>query len=183
MSIKKSSVYLPCMEQFLELKKYFEGKTVLSVDPPEACEAIAKFTMTDGTAFRLHATDLGYWVEDTIPKGSQYSDFNSLFTDFDHHQYKLEEHFTGEDVPAPVVTVGEGILRLVSISGQSFEVKLSTLSAWERAVCEHPEGIKLLTQASQMGDLWRMVFCRRDWNTVQPEDRCPEVLRLPWEDA
>ena len=48
-----------------KLKKLLEGKKVLKVDPPDTDEAICKITMSDGVTFRLSATELGSWVEET----------------------------------------------------------------------------------------------------------------------
>jgi hypothetical protein len=51
-------------EMLQELRSRLVGKTILAIDPPRICEGICKITLTDGSAFKLCATDLGYWVEE-----------------------------------------------------------------------------------------------------------------------
>jgi hypothetical protein len=165
---------------FSSLKEYFEGKTVVSVDPPEAPEAIAKFTMSDGKAFRLHATDLGYWIEETIPSDGSHLGFDSLFNDYGHHYYNLQPQY-GFDTPYPSITVDGRVLQVVAADGRVFKGDTNKFSLWEQFVCKHPDGLKLLVFASEMGDMWKTVFCRRQWDDeVESDYFVPKELRLPW---
>src|SRR5580692_3466813 len=74
------------MSAFDELKKHFEGKTIVRVERPNAAEAIGKFVTSDGKAFILHATELGYWFRDTPASPTDpYDTLNNLMEQY-HHQ-------------------------------------------------------------------------------------------------
>lgn len=63
-----------------ELKNLLEGKTVLKIEEPHRDEAICNFILSDGTAFRLHATDLGFWTEGI----NGYQCLNDVMMDYAH---------------------------------------------------------------------------------------------------
>jgi hypothetical protein len=148
-------------KDFQTIKQAFLGKTVVSVDPPEADEAIAKFTMSDGSCFRLHATDLGYWIEQTVGVGQPYKSLETLFVDY-YHCANVQE---------PTVEITPASLMLVSPAGNTFRIHRSCLNEWENKVVSHPQAEDLLAFAAVMGDVWRIVF------SVQYG--CPEELALP----
>ena len=136
-------------DDLIKLRKLFVGKKVVAVEPPGADEAIAKFVMDDGTAFRLHATELGYWTEPTIARaGCHYQHLEPLFTDYCNHEYKLRL----PEPAAPVVSVNDGVLRVQAPDGTAFEADASRFEEWERTMLQYPE---LIATAAPLGDLWR----------------------------
>ena len=142
-----------------ELRKRIEGKTTVKVEEPNAAEAICKFTLSDGTAFRLHATDLGFWIEDTVVNNSKYTNFTSMFTDVYHHQSNIE----------PTVVIDSNDLKITTDDGRVFIADISLLSKWERKVCKHKKSKELIAVACTFGNLWKMIFSKR-------EAECPEEL-------
>jgi hypothetical protein len=72
-------------------------------------------------------------------------------------------------------------LQIVAADGRVFEGDISKFTPWEQMVCCHPEGVKCLVRAARLGDMWEMNFCRRDWDTINPEYRCPVELRILWQ--
>jgi hypothetical protein len=146
-----------------ELQTRMVGKTVVSVSPPGADEAICKFTMSDGTAFRLHATELGYWVEDTVGKDELYSDLKALLVDACHFSYDNKDH---------LVASVEGDSLKIDIDGIFLEGDITKFSPWEQKVCRHPQGPSLLAVAATMGGFWETVFSASDCE-------CPPELVKP----
>jgi hypothetical protein len=159
------------------LKERLEGKTVVSVEDSDASEVIAKFTMSDGTAFRLHATDLGYWVEDTVSGNGRYRSFEAIFLDVGRHQDGLQPQHDFR-APSPVAEIDGLVLRITTVDGRTFEGDMSKFTDWERLVCEHPRGPWLIAFASEQGVMWKTAFHSRDWDSVDPEYRCPAELTL-----
>jgi hypothetical protein len=158
--------------KFLDkLKTCFEGKTIVSVDPAEYCsEALAKFTFSDGTAYRLCATDLGCWIEESKPDNSKYSSFDSIFTDVGHYTYEIQPIFDF-NVPLPKVEINDKTLIITTIDNKVFEADINKFTPWEQLVCNHAKGLKLISLAAEAGDMWRSVFTSR--NT-----KCPKKLHL-----
>jgi hypothetical protein len=152
-------------KDFQELKAAFEGKTIVSVDPPEAAEAIAKFTMSDGSCFRLHATDLGYWMESTIGKNQPYKSLETLLVDCYHYAYCNAINVE------PYVVIAENQVEFHH-HGKSFYIDRKFLNEWETKVITHPKAPVLLAYAAMMGDAWRVAFS----NTSAD---CPKELVLP----
>ena len=159
-------------EEFEELKKRMEGKTVVSVEPPNAREAICKFVLSDGSAFRLHATELGFWMEDTVAKtGQKYTNLSALCTDCgeEHSEYCFRMNNYNS---TPEVKIKNNILIVTfdTVNGKkTLQGDITKFSDWEKKVCLHKKGLKLLSEAMVLGDLWTMVFSKHD-------DRCPKEL-------
>lgn len=154
-----------------KLKQYLEGKTVISVDPPEASEAICKLTLSDGTAFRLHATDLGFWIEETSASNGKYHSLPALFLDFGHHQYNLEPKFEF-DTPPPKVSVKGNTIEVVAADERLFEVEIGRLGEWEQEMCKHPKAPELLASAITLNEMWKIAFSPRN-------EVCPPELYHP----
>ena len=157
-------------DSFKQLKSLFEGKIVVAVEPPNAAEAIAKFVMSDGSAFRLHATDLGYWIEPTLAdKSDTYKSLAMLFTDY----YQLEcSGSSGQawDVE-PMILINKDIVRLMAPNnGNEYIINRSDMTEWENRVADHPKAMELFSFAASMGDCWRMAF--------KTNYGCPEELAL-----
>lgn len=74
-------------KSFQELKALFEGKRVIAVEPPNAEEPIAKFTLDDGIIFRLHATELGFWIEKTNAEGQPFPSLDAILLQYSHNQW------------------------------------------------------------------------------------------------
>jgi hypothetical protein len=157
-------------DSFDTLQSYFVGKTIQAVEPPDASACIARFILTDGTAFRLHATDLGYWIEDTAPKDGAYRSFNAAVIDYTHHMYSFKEY----DVPLPKVEITDGTIWITAPDERSFVIERKFLSEWEQKVANHPKGKELIVKAVAVGDYWRSIFFK--------ENGCPKEIALEHND-
>ena len=118
-----------------KLKKLLEGKTVIAVDPPNAREAICRLTLSDGTAFRLHATDLGFWTEATAASDGRYHSLNALAIDYGNHHYELEPQYDF-DTPHPKIAVDGDVFHVEAPDGRVFEGNLTSFTEWEQEVGE-----------------------------------------------
>ena len=152
-----------------ELRKRIEGKTILKVEEPNSPEAICKLTLSDGTAFRLHANDLGFWIEDTINSNCKYTSFTSMFNDIHHHECILDRQYN-YDTPRPTVVIDSNILKITTVDGRVFIADISLLPKWERKVCKHKKSIELISGACTLGNFWKMEFSRNE--------NCPKELKL-----
>jgi hypothetical protein len=144
-------------KQFEKLKVLLEGKRILRIDPPgNATECICCFHMEDGSAFRLHATDLGYWM--TEAKGfNGYQSLESLMIDYGYHMYDLMPSYH-YDPPAPKISLLENNLEIESPDGKSFQIGLDKLSDRERLIMSTPKGMEHFGKASAMGEFWETMF-------------------------
>lgn len=132
------------------LKQRMEGKTVVRIEPPQASEAICKFHMSDGSVFRLHATELGSWVEETVKADETYKSLDALFRDYGHHVYHSDNQTPDVEMRAHSVAVTAPDGRLFMAMHQDLseaDLKLiSTRTAEEFAF------------AAELGDCWKMAF-------------------------
>jgi hypothetical protein len=107
---------------FLKLKSLLEGKTVLKVLPPNASECICVIETSDNIAFRLHATDLGYWIEETSTSDGIYKNIESFLKDCSNHYFELGNDFS-QEVPTPILTEQSGVHTLIFNDGREFKLK------------------------------------------------------------
>src|SRR5271165_621276 len=158
---------------FKELQSLLEGKTISAIEPPNASEAIAKFVLTDGTAFRLHATDLGFWIEKTAgTKG--YPSLDAMMTDYYHHVSSLREY--NGDFPDALVNLNGNILEVVSPDGKTFTADITKFKEYDRRIATHPEGRKILAYGAIMGDMYLMYFLEKN-NPTCPKELIKENLK------
>ena len=158
---------------FKELQSLLEGKTIQSIEPPNAAEAIAKFVLTDGTAFRLHATDLGFWIEKTAgAKG--YPSLDAMMTDYYHYVSSLWEY--NGDFPDALVNLNGNILEVVSPDGKTFTADITKFKEYDRRIATHPEGRKILAYGAIMGDMYLMYFLEKN-NPTCPKELIKENLK------
>jgi hypothetical protein len=157
-------------DQLAQLQSLFEGKSVLKVESPNASEAIAKFVMADGSAFILHATDLGWWIAETKGNGD-YTSLNTLITDYYNHAYL---HHLNNNA---AIVVDNNIVVFYAPDEKEFRGDVSKFSEFEKRVVAHPKGIKLLEEHGvHMGDMWRVVFTLRYTSDIPPELIDPQTL-------
>jgi hypothetical protein len=155
---------------FKELQSLLEGKTIAAIEPPNAAEAIAKFVLTDGTAFRLHATDLGFWIEKTAGiKG--YPSLDAMMTDYYHHidTENLPSKYAW-DLPDAIVNLNGNILEVMAPDGKLFTADITKFKEYDRRIANHPEGRKILAYGACMGDMYLMYFVEKN----NPE--CPKEI-------
>jgi hypothetical protein len=133
----------------------------------------AKFVFTDGSAYKLYATDLGYWIEKTMSHQDKYhEDFETLFGDIDSFTYDSDE--------LPEVKIENNILYITVEKKNTFKANIEKLSAWEKLVCNHPMGMILISLAAYMGKMWKSVFSKKPTLTFELEEvNCPEELQIP----
>ena len=155
-----------------ELRRLLEGKTIKKVLLPNGSEAICRFVMEDGSSFRLHATDLGFWIEDT--KGSSgYNSLNSLIRDI-YHNYNSDYEIIIINIMDESLTfsVTDGLSS--STDDKIFTLKINKLTNGEKRIINHPKGIERLADAICVGDLWKIFFNK---NSQFSKD-CPPELYL-----
>jgi hypothetical protein len=140
-------------KQLTKLKNLLEGKTILSVEEATVDEGICKITTTEGSCFNLCATDLGFWIKETVVEGAKYKSLLNLFSDYDD---LILSASSLDDAPTLVV-VTEDTLR-VTTPIKVFEVDISALSEWEKRVVRHRNGAKIISIACQIGEMWMCIF-------------------------
>ena len=141
--------------QLDKLRDLLVGKTIIRIERPNASEAICTF-VTNEASFRLHATDLGFWIEKTVEEGQSYPDITSWLEDYHNHFYKLGPSYNHE-VPDPNVERKSDHILLISVDGKQFKLGLN-LEPDELEIINHPRGLKRLSEAAACGDCWPMLF-------------------------
>jgi hypothetical protein len=153
-----------------QLRSLLEGKTIVKVEAPNAAEAIAKFTMADGSAFRLHATDLGYWIEETIgSKTAGYPSLNALAIDYGHYMHDLTPQYNFNPPPAEMIMEKEWIV-FFTPDEKEFRIKLQCLSEVERNIVNHSFACAELCGYLAFGDMWSMPFLPNNADSKVPEN-------------
>jgi len=139
-------------KSFIQLKELLEGKTIKSVLPPDASEAICKFVLTNGKSFRLHATDLGFWIEGSSGDDGGYESLEDLLREYHHHEYDYLSEY-GFDPPDCIITFDEKTVTFKSPKEKLFKMKYSSLSFEERELFKSDRGLKRLKFSANMGCL------------------------------
>jgi hypothetical protein len=142
---------------------------IVEISDPHIAESVAMFTLSDGSSFRLHATDLGAWIEETVPVGTSYRSLHDLLTDYYHHQYAL-----GSPLAEPIVTV-EGDLLELQGEGRSFKGTISSFASEDQKLVRHTKGPALLAACATMGNLWAIFLNHNEYPDLCP----PELSRSP----
>jgi len=150
-------------ESINQLRQLLEGKTISKIEPADGIEAICKFVMKDGIAFRLHATDLGFWIENTSYDGF-YNSLNSLINDY--YQYTQVNYINNSE---PDLKVHKEILNISASDNKVFKIALSNLSNQELKIINSETGLKILKEYIPLGDIWKIGF-----KESNPE--CPKEL-------
>lgn len=148
-----------------ELSQLLIGKKVVKVERAGIAETIALFTMEDGTKFRLHATDLGAWIEH-LGTNDLLGSLDLVIREYCHHSYhnKVRES-------VPTVTVENGVLIIVDNEGKTTKGKISSFSKEDQELANHPEGPNVIAHIAPCGDFWRPLLRAKD-----KPDFCPKEL-------
>lgn len=141
--------------EFDKLKSFLEGATIVKIEEPNAPEAICKFVLQDGTAFRLHATELFFWIEETSPEG-KYSSLDVLIKDLSHHMF-FDLGFSDEDISISKSRRNNKFI--FSIRDKEFIIAEGDLSEVQKIILNSDIGINLLKEAIPTGDFWKINFC------------------------
>lgn len=147
-----------------ELSKLLVGKKVEKVEKAGVAESIALFTMEDGTKFRLHATDLGAWVEH-LGTSDLLVSLDLVIREYCNHSYhnKVRES-------APTVTVENGILTIIDNEGKKTKGKISSFSKEDQELANHPEGPTIIAYIAPCGDFWRPLLRSKDKLNFVPKE-------------
>ena len=141
-----------------KLRSLLEGQKILQVLPPEASEAICKFVLENGVAFRLHANDLGFWIEETVSSQDQiYHNLDTLIND-------CYQYYPQGICP---ITIENGIMIVSASDGTKFRGDISSFSDWEQLILNDQEGLFILQEYILLGDIWKLGF---------QKDRCSDHL-------
>lgn len=165
--------HIEFLKELNNLRTRLIGKDIESIEPPDAGEAICKFVMADGSAFRLHATDLGFWIEDTVATPENlYPSIENLQRDFEYHTHSISPNYDFE-IEEPKITIDDLVLILSveAMDGRIFKADITKFNKWELLVCNHPKGLKLLSSSLTNFLYWKSAF--NDKN-----DDCPKELYL-----
>jgi len=137
-----------------QLRKLLEGKTIQKIDPATLDESICKFILTDGTAFILCATELGFWIKETAGI-TGYKSLDALMSDYGDHIYNADSKnkaFTEENAKIDIIN---NIIIFTSPFNKEFHIALSNLSKNEQKLINHKTGKKLLERMASSGYFWR----------------------------
>lgn len=171
-------------KQIKELRSLLEGKTIQKIKDSKAPESICTFVMSDGSSFRLHATDLGFWIEETCNYNGRYSSLNALITDYGNHVMHLTNEYNRSinikyDYNPPdgayylaldaKIIIDSDNCKFIAPDGKEFIGNLSKFSNYERKILLHSKGQKILAEWAVMGNYWTMMF-----NNSNKD--CPEEL-------
>jgi hypothetical protein len=156
---------------FEDLKSRLEGKTVIKIEDPCMREVICKFVLSDGTAFRLHATDLGYWIEETEGVNG-YSSLHSLLTDYGRHIY---EAYGYKESPDAKIVISGSVVEFSAPDGKVFMGDVSKFSEYEQKLLSDPRPIKVLEHCAACGDMWSIGFGKT--STLPEEFRFKELAK------
>ncbi len=150
-----------------KLRALLVGKTIAAIESPNATEAICRFEMTDGTSFRLHATDLGAWIEKATRIGEPHKSLfgeAGIFSEYAHHVYYHDNREPkGVDITADKVTI-------IAQDGRAFTAKREDLTEDENKIVAHPEAARLLIEAADCGKAAEIVFSEDSYG-------CPPELQ------
>lgn len=141
------------LKELQELKNLLEGQTVHLVLEPDAPEAVCKFVLQNGKSFRLHATDLGFWIEETGNNG-KYLSIDSLLTDYGHYVDKLFNKRL--ELVTTEVSFDKNELIITAPDGKNFIGDISSFSEKDKKILSHPQIKEILTDAAPFGYVWRV---------------------------
>jgi hypothetical protein len=155
-----------------QLKEALEGKTVLEILPGEAVESICRFVLSNNKTYRLYATDLGFWIEET--KGSNgYPSLKSLVQDYSAYTYNdpyVERDSNGfYHKTIPFVSLNETLLNIIAPNGKTFSIEINKLSDSELKIIDDPVGCILFAKNIEMGEDWQYY--------IELDENCPKELK------
>jgi hypothetical protein len=155
---------------FEKLKETFEGKTILEVLPADTIECMCRFVFSDGSAIRLFANDLGYWVEATLAKpDDNYLSLNSLMVDYGHHIYHLMPRYNF-DLPDAIIAISNNIIEVMAPDERIFKGDISYFSDKEKLILSNKDAIKMLASSAAMGDMWKSYFIQQNNSLNLPKE-------------
>ena len=155
-----------------KLQQKLEGQTIRAIEPGGVSESICTFVLADGKRFRLCATDLGFWIEDTVAEGGLYDDLTALLRDYYHHAYGLAEAYKF-NVPEPKVSFSEGVLELRAPDGKVFRGLVASFKDEDQRLVHHNEGFKIIATSAELGDAWASLLSHKTYPNICP----PELSR------
>jgi hypothetical protein len=114
--------------------------------------------MSDGSVFRLHATDLGFWVEDTIAPEASYPSLDMLFREYEHHTYYMKEK-TPTEVEIATFSTQDPDLEVVITApdGRVFKATVSKDSE-DGQLLSRSNVVDRLKEAADLGNVWKFAF-------------------------
>lgn len=151
------------MNEFDKLKSLLENKKIIKVEDPKVSECICKFTMEDGSSFRLHATDLGFWIEETVSNNNEYQSLNSLMNDIN----KLSDSYNQEK--AEIIKFNNKFI--FSLLNKDYIIDEKNLSEKEKFILNSDIGKNILIDAIETGPFWKSRFSSYN-------DDCPEEFYI-----
>jgi hypothetical protein len=140
-----------------DLQDRLVGKRIVAVEPANATEGVCLFKTDDGQSFRLHATDLGFWTEDTVGEDGYYPSLHALMVEYSYHNHDISPGYNYNPPDAKAV-FKDGVLTVRSPKKREFKIREAKLTPWELTVAKDKAGPRLLGFAALMGDAWRTPF-------------------------
>lgn len=156
-----------------DLQDRLVGKIISAIEPSNGLEALCKFVMSDGSSFRLHATDLGAWIEEDIKSDGFYPDINSLAQAVHNYRYRLST-----TIPSVSAEIVSDVIMIDVCNGELFRIKRSSKDEWENKILKHPDVCKFLPRALEFGDMWKTFFYPNNMECFEGELPVPEELIL-----
>jgi hypothetical protein len=147
-----------------QLQTLLEGKTISKIEEPGAAEAICKFVLSDGSAFRLHATELGFWIEETEGADGYYPSLHALAIDYGHHMHNHMPYYNYNppdaeiEIKDDILSRGHKIIAAISPKNKIFLIRSCDLSDTENNILNNNKAIRVLKNSLCMGEMWRSQF-------------------------
>ena len=140
---------------FNELKRLLEGQTVLQICKTNSPEGICEFHLSNGTAFKLFATELGYWTRITTVN-DEYHNLNDLILDYAEYcdDVGVSDLLQDISIDKKAKTLS------IKTCHKSFTIKLSYLNNVEKNIINNKFALETLKQSIECGDMWKCFFSK-----------------------
>jgi hypothetical protein len=151
--------YMKSKKYLNDLSHRITGKIVWAVEPPSPIdtECLCRIITADGKSFRIHATDLGAWIEDDVDVDGLYPTLESVCIAVGaYRNAKLPEH--GFTIGLPIVRVEGRTLIINAFDGSIFKLSLDRTDGWEKKVFSHQKILEIIPVITASGEYWRLWF-------------------------
>jgi hypothetical protein len=137
-----------------KLKCLLEGKTILQILPAnKSTECICQFVLTDGSSFRLCATDLGFWVEETAGSDGIYRSLDSLFIDYSNH---IHHTYGVYSLVSAIIEIDNNTILVSAPDGNIFCGNIFLFPKEDQDLLKDTNKVKSMSEAAVFGNYWRM---------------------------
>jgi hypothetical protein len=146
-------------DQFVaEVVKRLAGKVVWGVESSPADSALCRIITSDGKSFRIHATELGSWVEDDASVEGDYPSIAALSLAVGGHRERKSREAGLNELPPATAVLMNGTIHVDAGDGTLFSIKQTARDEWDRKVLSHPDVLKFIARVAMSSDMWMTWF-------------------------